>query len=350
MAGIKTCGSVWTCAVCSAKICRHRGAEIQAAIDAWMLEGGVVWMVTATIPHHAGHRLEVVLDAITRSWQYLKAGEPWQRWAERIHYAGAIKGSEATHGAAGWHPHVHALLFLESDPGPEVEADFLEWMRGRWARKVESFFWDPRARDAHAVAAAPLNRPRPEGFVSLFGRPHPEHGIRITKANKAGAYVAKMGLGKEVSVMDVKGARKGNRTPWRILRDYLEHESVRDAAIWREWSRSMKGRAHLVWSPGLRSRVAPSQLELSDDHLAAALPKKSVFVLEFDRMMWWGLQNAASRVGGEDYGRTACNMLEMGGPDDGPELLRAVSQSLLESAGIPGEVRYDPGRRLLWLS
>ena len=341
MTGIKTCGSVWTCAVCSGRICRQRGREVQAAIDAHLAEGGVVWMVTATIPHHAGHRLDAVLGAITESWAYLKAGNPWKRWAARIGYIGAIKGSEATNGRAGWHPHIHALLFLEADPGPEVEAAFLVWLRDRWERKIESFFWDPVSV---SVRSAPMNRRRPEGFESLFGKPHPDHGIRITRADKAGAYVAKMGLGKEVSVMDVKGGHLGNRTPWQVLRDYAERGSVSDAATWLEWARATKGRAHLVWSPGLRARLVPSQLELTDDQIASSTPRKSRLVVEFERISWWGFQSAASRTG-EDFARIVCDVLEHGGP----ELLVPVAQNLIRQAGIPGDVRHDPARRFMWI-
>ena len=341
MAGLKTCGSVWTCAVCSAKICRRRGREVQAAIDAHMADGGVVWMITATMPHHAGHRLAVVLSALTDSWSYLKNGNPWKRWADRIGYVGAIKGTEATFGKAGWHPHIHALIFLRSDPGAEVEAKFVEWLKERWARKIESFYWDSETK---TVRAAPINRRRPEGFVSLFGAPHQDHGVRITKADKAGSYVAKMGLGREVSVMDVKGGRLGNRTPWRILSDYTDRRSTQDAALWSEWCRTMKGRAHLVWSPGLRARLVAGQLEIPDMEIAAATPPKSKLIFDFEPISWWGFQRAAARAG-DDFGRIVCDVLET----DGPEILLVVAQALLREAGVPGEVRHDPIHKFVWI-
>ncbi len=298
-------------------------------------------MITATIPHHAGHRLKTVIDALSESWTYLKAGAPWARWADRIGYVGAIKGSEATHGAAGWHPHVHALFFLSSDPGEALRAEFLEWMRDRWSRKIDSFYWNSEKK---AVECLPMNRPRPEGFASLFGRPHPDHGLRITTADKAGGYVAKMGLGREVSLMDVKGGRLSNRTPWQILAAWREHGTAADAALWREWCSVMKGRAHLVWSPGLRDRTAPLALDLWDEEIAGETPSKSKLVLDFERVSWWALNSAAKRQG-QDFGSIVCDVLQ----EDDPEALIAVAQILVADAGMPGVVSYDPLHRYVWI-
>ena len=51
-----TCGSVWTCPVCSLKIAAKRAEELAAAIDTWKDRDGYLCMVTATIQHRHGDR------------------------------------------------------------------------------------------------------------------------------------------------------------------------------------------------------------------------------------------------------------------------------------------------------
>ena len=55
--GLVTCGSVWACPVCSAKILARRSLELGAGLLAWEAAGGRLVMGTLTMRHHRGHRL-----------------------------------------------------------------------------------------------------------------------------------------------------------------------------------------------------------------------------------------------------------------------------------------------------
>ena len=53
--GLATCGSIWACPVCSAKIRNARALEIAEAAGNWHRAGNTVLMVTFTVPHDIGH-------------------------------------------------------------------------------------------------------------------------------------------------------------------------------------------------------------------------------------------------------------------------------------------------------
>jgi hypothetical protein len=68
--GIATCGSVWACPICAAKIQERRRAEIEQAMT-WANDAGLaVVMVTLTFPHTAFDQLRDLLakqaDALGR--------------------------------------------------------------------------------------------------------------------------------------------------------------------------------------------------------------------------------------------------------------------------------------------
>ena len=59
-AGLATCGSIWACPVCSAKIRNTRAEEISAAAARWDLAGNSVYMITLTAPHDLGMKLSAL--------------------------------------------------------------------------------------------------------------------------------------------------------------------------------------------------------------------------------------------------------------------------------------------------
>jgi hypothetical protein len=344
--GLKTCGSVWSCPVCSSRICYHRGEELQAAIDGHVCAGGDVLLFTGTLPHHAGHSLYQVTEAVNEAWTYLRSGNPWRRWADRIGYLGAVRGIEATHGRNGWHAHVHAVLFLDRVADPRELVRFRRWCRKRWARKIKSYLRAPLERGPDGTPR--LARERAGSDVplrdQLFGEPGRRYGVRISRGEHAGHYIAKMGLGKEAVRMEVKRGRGGNRTAWEILRDYAEREDPHDAALWIEWCRTMKGRAHLVWSPHLRERIGTAQLDLFTDAELAAEPEpeeEDTLELVVDRTLWWAVE---SRV----HDPVSWFSYWIRGGATGEEVARAC-EVLCSDMPRPGQVRHDPTSKRLWI-
>ena len=55
--GLQTCGSVWACPVCAAKIAERRRVELLDAMEMHKAQGGVVSLLTLTTPHQRGDNL-----------------------------------------------------------------------------------------------------------------------------------------------------------------------------------------------------------------------------------------------------------------------------------------------------
>ena len=68
--GLQTCGSVWTCPVCGAKVVERRRGEIQQAMAMHRACGGEVHLLTLTVPHTRFDVLETLLE---RQGKALKA-------------------------------------------------------------------------------------------------------------------------------------------------------------------------------------------------------------------------------------------------------------------------------------
>ena len=99
--GLQTCGSVWHCPVCAAKISERRRAELMAAIATWKAQGGSVLFLTLTNSHDRKDRLADLLEgqrkALKRFWNDRASRQLW----EGLGVAGSIKATEVTHGASG---------------------------------------------------------------------------------------------------------------------------------------------------------------------------------------------------------------------------------------------------------
>ncbi|MGZ5978290.1 MAG: hypothetical protein ACXWNX_12660, partial [Isosphaeraceae bacterium] len=135
--GLATCGSVWACAVCSAKIMARRSLEIGVALLAWEGRGGQVAFGTFTMWHHKGMRLADVWAAIGKSWAALTTGKVWKKWAKRLGLVGVIKVVEINYGPNGWHVHIHAVFLVGGGVSQALLNEFKVWAYARWSRALE---------------------------------------------------------------------------------------------------------------------------------------------------------------------------------------------------------------------
>lgn len=277
--GLATCGSVWACPVCSAKIAAHRQGEIERALSAWHGMGGRVAMVTLTMRHRKGQSLRSLWDGVTGAWQAATSGRAWKadqdvygvpmrRTIKTGKRAGqtvseprlrTIRVVEVTNGDAGWHVHIHALVLLRWDASEADAATIAEGMFARWTSHLVSRGF-----------AAPLRGPGMDVRL-LTGDPSAALGEYFVKAQYAFSH--------EVARGDLKDGRFGNRTPWAVLRglvevrrtgDLGEWGTPEDEDIWAEWERSSKGRRQVGWSVGLRAELLPDEEDLTDEEVAEA--------------------------------------------------------------------------------
>lgn len=257
-AGVNTCGSVWVCPTCSAKIAARRRVEIQAAIAAWYTLGGAVSFVTLTMRHGSGDPLLALWDALTGSWANLTTGAPYRRARDRAGVVGWLRLVEVTQGANGWHVHVHALFFVYGRTATTEVDRFHGWLVDRWIRGLERRGFAAGEVGQRAVlldAASALDN------VSTY----------FTKAVDAGAYSTSEAVAWEFTGAGTKRARTihGTSSPFALL-DRIFIDGDADALdLWHEWESASLGRRQLTWSRGLRDILGLVADEVSDEELVA---------------------------------------------------------------------------------
>jgi hypothetical protein len=250
--GLATCGSSTSCPTCSAKISSHRGKELGRILKLAEDQGKSIAMVTLTVRHKRGDSLKNVWDAVTHGWGRVTSGKAWKQSQERLGLIGWAKATEATHGKHGWHVHVHAVIVSEKRSHKEI-VEFGEGMFGRWSAGLAN-------KGFNAVATS--------GGLDI--------SISSGSAEQLGQYVTKMGgnaekLAVEATYGALKKARGENRSPFQIIRDFLDTGDLQDRAIWHEWERDSKGRKMMTWSKNLRAwaKLHPEKTdqEIADEDL-----------------------------------------------------------------------------------
>ncbi len=255
--GLQTCGSVWMCPVCAAKISERRRLELEQALAAF---DGLVVLATFTVQHCASDRLSTLLDGFLTSLRRLRVGSPWIKIAARFGIAGSVRAFEITHGVNGWHPHAHVLFFL--DPGGDISL-FGDALRRRWLSLLD------RA-----------------GLSASWSV-----GVDVRAANSTvGGYVAKFGsqwtAAHELTKSVVKRSRAGGRSVAELLTDYALNADSAAGSLWREYALLLKGKRHLVWSNGLRSRLLPDVVEKTDEELASEHDEVAIVLATLTLRQW----------------------------------------------------------------
>lgn len=245
--GLATCGSVWLCPVCAAKIAARRADELATVLTNAREARYQVAMVTLTVRHDRTDPLEKVWDAVSKGWNRVTSGKQWLADKTRYGIQGWAKAVEVTHGANGWHVHVHAVIAY--DDTPEAAHALGQRIFSRWHAGIEA-----------------------AGFTALAG-PGVDVQIAGDDLGGLGLYLAKLGadvdgLSREVTQGGQKTARGKNRTPFQIAYDATTTGDATDVAIWAEWTRTAPGHRALTWSKGFRDRFT-DEPEADDETIAA---------------------------------------------------------------------------------
>ncbi|MGN6700117.1 MAG: protein rep, partial [Thermomicrobiales bacterium] len=129
--GLITCGSVWLCPVCAARIAERRRELLARAVESCRRDRGQVWLVSYTFRHRRADRLGAVLEGFLAAQRWMSGSRAYKRALTRYGVVGTVKALEVTWGRAnGWHPHAHALLVgpAEVEPAAVEEELYRAWM------------------------------------------------------------------------------------------------------------------------------------------------------------------------------------------------------------------------------
>jgi hypothetical protein len=239
LSGISTCGSVWACEVCSAKIRARRSDEIRVAGQRHLEacgQGGFV-MLTLTMRHDDGDDLDVLLGALLGAWRSFQQSAVWREIRDGI--VGTVRSVEITRtGRNGWHPHLHVMLFTGAGFDGRLR-ELLDTLGPRmWAERVERRLGK-----------------RPTDGVGFHTK---DMSVRDLD------YVSKMA--NEAARADLKSA---SRSVWQII------DAMGDGETWAveaftEYHAATKGLRAIQWSRGLRALYLPESVEeRTDEELAA---------------------------------------------------------------------------------
>lgn len=243
--GVVSCGLTWLCPVCSARIQAVRARILGESLRRHVHAGGRVVMWTATLRHHAGTPLADLWDQVSRSWHAAASGAAWRQACERLgmSYPGRmgrvqsripyVRTVEVTVGeASGWHPHVHALLYLPATVTDADIADLCDGMHARWIRAAR--------RAGHDAA------PAGQHWTIVQGDSVDVALARYLGKSVLGGAVAEVALGGQ------KRARGSQRwTPMQVLRALADgQQQPRLLRWWREYEQASQRRRQLVPAPG----------------------------------------------------------------------------------------------------
>ena len=268
---IMRCANPWGCPVCSAILSEHRKNEVKKAIDWWRRQGGSVLLLTLTVPHYSHTDIKQLKTDLRKAYgKFFKGNRASQALFSNFRIEHYISAFEVTHGQEnGFHPHYHVLLFVpyqlnETSMGLMQQTMFNVW------------------QDCCTKAGLPA--------------PSAEHGLHLQGGNKAGEYITKMGLAEyekntwglehEMTKGHVKKGKKGSRTPFDLLRDYLESGNETDANLFKLYYYAFKGSRQLNWSSGLKKLVLKDEREKSDQEIVNETDNVSELLFKLDIELW----------------------------------------------------------------
>lgn len=227
--GLETCGSVWHCPVCAAKISETRRDEVARVIEGAQALGGSSYMLTLTMRHNRYDKIDFLREQIVNGWRKVQNRRAFRAIKQEYGVLGTIRAIEVTHGENGWHPHLHILFVFE---GPLLERDV-----AHVEASLKDLWIDVLAKSGG-------------GFVSV-------DALDFRPAS-ASDYVTKWGADREL----VKGQQKlGNnsRTPWQLLDD--AKTDTQAGALFREYADTFKGTRQLTWSKGLKAMFGVGEID-----------------------------------------------------------------------------------------
>jgi len=260
--GLMTCGNVWTCPVCAAKISERRKKELKAAISQHEAFGGSVLLITFTHSHQREESLKSLLERQSKASQWFYRHRTYKELKKRYMKRGRVRAMEVNHGQAnGWHPHMHELWFLDLNLHDYsiLKAEIFNL----WFKACERFG---------------------------LGLPSEKHGIDVRGGDQAAAYVTKIGeqdkwgLESELSKSHLKKGKNGSRSAFQLIDSYQEGDK-QAGALFIEYAKAFKGKRQLTWSRGLKDQFDLE--DLTDEEIANKEEDDCELVSRLEKNDWY---------------------------------------------------------------
>jgi len=254
-AGLMSCANSRTCPICSAKISERKANEMRTAFNIGRAEKLSISLLTLTAPHHSGDKIDELVPKISLALQHFWRGKASDSFKKHYGVIGNIRSFEIRHGANGWHPHFHIIIFSKNDL-PMTNRDD----KGRIEKEQSDAWNDLLSRWQKCCVRAGLSAPNKYGmdvqngahageYISKFGS---DDEILKTKSGKTVSW----DMADEMTKGNTKTGRKGSSSPWDLLALSVDGETKeikqQNKLLFLFYARAMQGVNLIRWSRGLR--------------------------------------------------------------------------------------------------
>jgi len=234
---VHRCGTVWDCPVCSPSERASRGRVIDRVAE---LAGGSL-MVTLTTRHHRNEPLADVHQRISKGWKLTTSGRG--AWACKDF----VRTLEVTAGSTGWHPHLHVIIFGDSEKCKRAAVQLVQ----RWQSCTPG-----------AMGAAQF-------FSEWVSPTESRNGVYVTK------------LSAEVCIPQQTDERWDARAIWEAAR--LGVVGVEKAL---EFERVIRGRKWLTWGSGVKELKSQAELEIESEDAPMSEKEESEVIAYVPSDVW----------------------------------------------------------------
>lgn len=278
--GIATCGSVWACPVCRAKIVNKRAKELKEIYQEGRKKDYKFHLITFTFPHSKHDNLAALYGSSTLrtglagAFTKFRQSRTWSKeFKKKMQLIGDVRSVEITWGKQnGFHPHIHLIAITEGDFNAEKwEKKFLK----TWRKNCES-----------------------SGLGIPSGR-----GVKVDPVRDAEmvTYLSKWSVGNELTSGPAKEGKAGNYSIAELeyfLIDDKARGSTRDglqiqdvAGTLRAYYSAMHGQKQLVFGgkKGWKKELL-NQDEQTDAEMAADEADNVRDVLILKKSLYQGLK------------------------------------------------------------
>jgi hypothetical protein len=213
-----------------------------------------VALVTLTMRHSNTQTLAELWEALGGAWNTTETSRGVRAVRDALGIAGFVRRVEATHGANGWHLHIHALAFIEGDAD---EADALrlgDALHASWSARLKRLGMQAPLRSVGTdVKLLDLSDPGAAvaGYITMRSTPEGMAGRELT------------------ATLGGKRGKRGNRTTWELLADAVEGDK-RARGLWWEWEAASRGKRMLTWGCKVKALLDLDE-EAGDDDLEATV-------------------------------------------------------------------------------
>lgn len=237
-----------SCPYCNAARSEEDRHELSIALAQAERMGYTPVLVTATLRHSHGDNLVDLVAALKDAWNKVFSGRFYMGLKDEWGVLGKVAAHETTYGKNGFHPHIHAIFFLQYQLSPSQIAHFRDLIAEEWLNALGDLGYSGTWENAIDVRTAESDI---AAYIAKYGR-EPKSWVWGADSELAKANM-KQSSHDGLTPLELLGAAAG--LPAAVARFVavvggkgdLVSVAARASRLWIEYYWAMKGRARLHW-------------------------------------------------------------------------------------------------------